>query len=113
MGDNSPPPPQRGLKSSSRIVISQAKFYFPKFQLFIAVWFEQYLLLKNLYLIIKIQVLNCYKVKRDVLLGAKSPTPKPKDIRAKQSQTTSYPGDTIEETVVAAAYKVADERCNT
>ncbi|XP_057505785.1 telomere repeat-binding factor 4-like isoform X1 [Actinidia eriantha] len=54
------------------------------------------------------KVLNCYKVKRDVLLGAKSPTPKSKDIRPKQSQTTSYLGDTIEEAAVAAAYKVAD-----
>ncbi|GFS43405.1 hypothetical protein Acr_00g0084990 [Actinidia rufa] len=55
-----------------------------------------------------IEVLNCYKVKRDVLLGAKSPILKPKDIRPKQSQTTSYLGDTIEAAAVAAAYKVAD-----
>ncbi|GFY98472.1 homeodomain-like/winged-helix DNA-binding family protein [Actinidia rufa] len=40
--------------------------------------------------------------------GQNRPTLKPKDIRPKQSQTTSYLGDTIEEAAVAAAYKVAD-----
>lgn len=63
------------------------------------------------YLIIKMQVQNCYKIKKDVSHGAKTvtATPKPKDIRPRQSQTTtSYLGDTVEEAAVAAAYKVAE-----
>lgn len=63
------------------------------------------------YLIIKMQVQNCYKIKKDVLPGAKTvtTTPKQKDIRPKQPQTTtSYLGDTVEEAAVNAAYKVAE-----
>ncbi|KAE9448788.1 hypothetical protein C3L33_19298, partial [Rhododendron williamsianum] len=58
-----------------------------------------------------IEVQNCYKIKKDVSHGAKTitATPKPKDIRPRQSQTTtSYLGDTVEEAAVAAAYKVAE-----
>ncbi|CAL5437987.1 unnamed protein product [Camellia sinensis] len=55
------------------------------------------------------EVQNCYKIKRDVLVVAKTPTPKPKDtIRPRQSQTTGYLGDTVEEAAVGAAYKVAE-----
>ncbi|XP_058213628.1 telomere repeat-binding factor 4-like [Rhododendron vialii] len=57
------------------------------------------------------KVQNCYKIKKDVSHGAKTvtATPKPKDIRPRQSQTTtSYLGDTVEEAAVAAAYKVAE-----
>ncbi|KAI7989190.1 Telomere repeat-binding factor 5 [Camellia lanceoleosa] len=55
------------------------------------------------------KVQNCYKIKRDVLVAAKTPTPKPKEtIRPRQSQTTGYLGDTVEEAAVGAAYKVAE-----
>ncbi|XAR67139.1 hypothetical protein NMG60_11013587 [Bertholletia excelsa] len=54
------------------------------------------------------KVQNCYRIKRDILLGAKTPAPKPKDVRPKQPQTTNYLGDTIEEAAVTAAYKVAE-----
>ncbi|KAI8553445.1 hypothetical protein RHMOL_Rhmol05G0016600 [Rhododendron molle] len=57
------------------------------------------------------KVQNCYKIKKDVSHGPKTvtATPKPKDIRPRQSQSTaSYLGDTVEEAAVAAAYKVAE-----
>uniref|UniRef100_A0A5B7AW85 MYB transcription factor n=1 Tax=Davidia involucrata TaxID=16924 RepID=A0A5B7AW85_DAVIN len=54
------------------------------------------------------KVQNCYKIKKDVLLGTKTPIPKPKDIRPRQPQTTCYLGDTVEDAAVAAAYKIAE-----
>lgn len=56
------------------------------------------------------QVQNCYRIKRDPSFGIKTPTPKQKDIRPRQSQTTDYVAsiETVEEAAVAAAYKVAD-----
>ncbi|KAL6974562.1 hypothetical protein U1Q18_028747 [Sarracenia purpurea var. burkii] len=56
------------------------------------------------------KVQNCFKIKTDVLIGAKTPTPKQKDFRPRQPppQTTSYLADTVEEAAVAAAYKVAE-----
>ncbi|RVW43871.1 Telomere repeat-binding factor 5 [Vitis vinifera] len=56
------------------------------------------------------QVQNCYKIKRDPSFGTKTPTPKQKDIRPRQSQSTDYVAsiETVEEAAVAAAYKVAE-----
>ncbi|CAK9177129.1 unnamed protein product [Ilex paraguariensis] len=54
------------------------------------------------------KVQNCYRIKKDILLGAKSTAPKQKDIRPRQSQTTGYLGDTLEEAAVATAYKIAE-----
>ncbi|KAJ9688091.1 hypothetical protein PVL29_014038 [Vitis rotundifolia] len=53
------------------------------------------------------KVQNCYKIKRDPSFGTKTPTPKQKDIRPRQSQSTDYVAS-IEEAAVAAAYKVAE-----
>ncbi|XP_059633142.1 single myb histone 4-like [Cornus florida] len=50
----------------------------------------------------------CYKIKKDVLLSTKTPTPKQKDIRPRQIQTSCYLGDTVEDASVAAAYKIAE-----
>lgn len=56
------------------------------------------------------KVQNCYKIKRDPSFGTKTPTPKQKDIRPRQSQSTDYVAsiETVEEAAVAAAYKVAE-----
>lgn len=53
------------------------------------------------------KVQNCYRIKKDILLGSKAPTPKPKEIRPRPLQT-SYLGDTVQEAAVAAAYKIAE-----
>ncbi|XP_052180849.1 telomere repeat-binding factor 4-like isoform X1 [Diospyros lotus] len=54
------------------------------------------------------KVQNCYKLKRRVLVGEKTPTPVQKDVRPRPPQPTCYLGDTVEEAAVAAAYKVAE-----
>ncbi|GAV72991.1 Myb_DNA-binding domain-containing protein/Linker_histone domain-containing protein [Cephalotus follicularis] len=56
------------------------------------------------------KIQNCYKLKTGAFLGTKTPTPKQKDIRPKQLQSTGYMigGDTVEEAALAAAYKVAE-----
>jgi len=68
----------------------------------------------------RLQVQNCYKVKKDVPSGTKSPTPKPKDVRPAPSQAAPQPqwqssasvftasNETIKEAADTAAYRVAD-----
>lgn len=53
------------------------------------------------------QVHNCYRSKNDAAPGTKAPTPKPKEIRPRQPQPTSYLPDTVEDAAKNAAYKVA------
>lgn len=59
---------------------------------------------------IEVQVQNCYKIKRDPTFGTKTPTPKQKDLRPRQSQSIDYVAsiETVEEAAVAAAYKIAE-----
>ncbi|XP_047152044.1 telomere repeat-binding factor 5-like [Vigna umbellata] len=64
------------------------------------------------------KVQNCYKIKKDVASGAKSPPPKPKDVRPRQLQpqperqspasVITASNDTIKEAADTAAYRVAD-----
>ncbi|KAM7519652.1 hypothetical protein LguiB_018614 [Lonicera macranthoides] len=54
------------------------------------------------------KVQNCYRIKKDMSLGLKAPTPKPKEIRTRPSQTTNNLGDTVQEAAVSAAYKIAE-----
>lgn len=56
------------------------------------------------------KVQNCYKIKKDVLSGTSTPTPKQKEIRPRQLQSTSFTnsGDTVEDAALAAAYRVAE-----
>ena len=61
--------------------------------------------------VIKVQVQNCYRIKRDSAFGTKTPTPKQKDMRPRQSQSMiDYVAsiETVEEAAVAAAYKIAE-----
>lgn len=53
------------------------------------------------------QVHNCYRSKSDAASGTKAPTPKPKEIRPRQPQPSSYLPDTVEDAAKNAAYKVA------
>lgn len=53
------------------------------------------------------QVHNCYKTKNDAAPGTKAPTPKPKEIRPRQPQPTSYLPDTAQDAAKNAAYKIA------
>ncbi|KAK1396969.1 MYB transcription factor [Heracleum sosnowskyi] len=53
------------------------------------------------------KVHNCYRSKNDAAPGTKAPTPKPKEIRPRQPQPTSYLPDTVEDAAKNAAYKVA------
>ncbi|WVZ24429.1 hypothetical protein V8G54_002973 [Vigna mungo] len=65
-----------------------------------------------------IEVQNCYKIKKDVASGAKSPPPKPKDVRPRQLQpqperqspasVITASNETIKEAADTAAYRVAD-----
>lgn len=57
--------------------------------------------------IIPMQVHNCYRSKNDAAPGTKAPVPKPKEIRPRQPQPTSYLPDTVEDAAKNAAYKVA------
>ncbi|KAF8393593.1 hypothetical protein HHK36_021837 [Tetracentron sinense] len=56
------------------------------------------------------KVHNCYRIKKDILFGTKTPTPKQKDVRPRQLQSPGLitSADTVEEAAVTAAYKVAD-----
>ncbi|KAL8149193.1 single myb histone 4-like [Apium graveolens] len=53
------------------------------------------------------KVHNCYRSKSDAAPGTRAPTPKPKEIRPRQPQPTSYLPDTVEDAAKNAAYKVA------
>lgn len=54
------------------------------------------------------QVQNCYRIKIDVVPGTVAPTPKQKEIRPRQSQTTFFLASTEQEASDNAAYRVAD-----
>ncbi|XVF25172.1 hypothetical protein REPUB_Repub13aG0190400 [Reevesia pubescens] len=49
------------------------------------------------------KIQNCYKIRKDTLMGMKTPSPKQKDIRLRQNS-----GETVEEAAITAAYKVAE-----
>ncbi|GAA0157722.1 chromatin/chromatin-binding, or -regulatory protein [Lithospermum erythrorhizon] len=53
------------------------------------------------------KVQNCFRIKREILQGAK-PSPNKQESQIKPSQTVGLLGNTVEEAVVAAAYKVAE-----
>ncbi|XP_059638449.1 single myb histone 4-like isoform X2 [Cornus florida] len=56
------------------------------------------------------KVRNCYKIKKDAALGAKTPIPKQKDIRPKLSHISGVIicSETVQEAATTAAYKIAD-----
>ncbi|KAL4589489.1 hypothetical protein LXL04_002396 [Taraxacum kok-saghyz] len=55
------------------------------------------------------KVQNCYRLRREVVNGTKvGPVSKPKEIRPRISQVSSYLGGTLEEAAVSAAYQVAE-----
>ncbi|XP_015576140.1 telomere repeat-binding factor 4 [Ricinus communis] len=55
------------------------------------------------------KVQNGYRISKDAALGAKTPTPRQKDVRPRQSQNSGLTsGETVEEAAIAAAYKVAE-----
>ncbi|WVZ24427.1 hypothetical protein V8G54_002971 [Vigna mungo] len=67
-----------------------------------------------------IEVQNCYKIKKDISSGTKSPAPKPKDVRPTPSQPAPQPqwqssvsvftasNETIKDAADTAAYRIAD-----
>ncbi|KAL6972692.1 hypothetical protein U1Q18_026864 [Sarracenia purpurea var. burkii] len=56
------------------------------------------------------QVQNHYKIKKEALLGTKTPTPKQKYIRPKPPQSSGLiiSHETLEEATMSAAYKIAE-----
>ncbi|XVF26992.1 hypothetical protein REPUB_Repub14bG0068400 [Reevesia pubescens] len=54
------------------------------------------------------KIQNCYKIRKDALMGTKTPTPKQKDIRLRQNFGAMSSGETVEEAAITAAYKVAE-----
>ncbi|XP_058005068.1 telomere repeat-binding factor 4 isoform X3 [Hevea brasiliensis] len=55
------------------------------------------------------KVQNYYRISKDASLGTKTPTPKQKEVRPRQSQNSGLvSGETVEEAAIAAAYKVAE-----
>ncbi|XWS16203.1 hypothetical protein CRYUN_Cryun34aG0065000 [Craigia yunnanensis] len=54
------------------------------------------------------KIQNCYKIRKDTLMGTKTPTPKQKDIRLRQNPGSVSSGETVEEAAITAAYKVAE-----
>ncbi|KAA8541665.1 hypothetical protein F0562_022817 [Nyssa sinensis] len=56
------------------------------------------------------KVQNCYKIKTDTTLGAKTPTPKQKEIRPRPSQNSGLiiSLETVKEAAMTAAYKIAE-----
>lgn len=56
------------------------------------------------------QVLNGYKIKKETPLAVKTPSPKQKDIRSRQSQNSGLKNSTesVQDAADTAAYKVAD-----
>ncbi|WRX26053.1 SANT/Myb domain - like 10 [Theobroma cacao] len=57
---------------------------------------------------VHIHIQNCYKIRKDILMGTKTPTPKQKDIRLRQNSGVVSSGETMEEAAITAAYKVAE-----
>lgn len=58
----------------------------------------------------KMQVQNCYKIIKDTELGTKTPSPKQKDVRPRQSLSSGLmtTSETVDDAANAAAYRVAD-----
>lgn len=57
----------------------------------------------------KMQVQNCYRIRKDTLLGTKTPTPKQKDVRPRHSLSSGLmTSETVDDAANAAAYRVAD-----
>ncbi|XVF74374.1 hypothetical protein PTKIN_Ptkin13bG0105400 [Pterospermum kingtungense] len=54
------------------------------------------------------KIQNCYKISKDTMMGTKTPTPKPKDIRLRRNSSPLNSGETVEEAAITAAYKVAE-----
>ncbi|XWS18846.1 hypothetical protein CRYUN_Cryun32bG0080000 [Craigia yunnanensis] len=54
------------------------------------------------------KIQNCYKIRKDTMMGTKTPTPKQKDIRLRQNSGAVASGETVEEAAITAAYKVAE-----
>ncbi|XWS20118.1 hypothetical protein CRYUN_Cryun31cG0073100 [Craigia yunnanensis] len=54
------------------------------------------------------KIQNCFKIRKDTLMGTKTPTPKQKDIRLWQNSGAVSSGETVEEAAITAAYKVAE-----
>ncbi|XP_065869245.1 telomere repeat-binding factor 4-like isoform X2 [Euphorbia lathyris] len=52
------------------------------------------------------KVQNCYRISKDAVLGMRTSTPKPKDVRPPRHVSNS--SKTLEKVAVAAAYKVAE-----
>ncbi|KAL2229115.1 UNVERIFIED_CONTAM: Single myb histone 4 [Sesamum indicum] len=55
-----------------------------------------------------IEVQNCYRLKRDSQVDAKSPAMRQTDTRPRQVQSIGYLGDTVEDAAISAAYKIAE-----
>lgn len=71
-------------------------------------WPSVYMITRFLY-ITNLQVQNCYRISKDASLGTKTPTPKQKDVRPRQSQNSGLlSSKTVEEAAKAAAYNVAE-----
>ncbi|KAL0337261.1 UNVERIFIED_CONTAM: Telomere repeat-binding factor 4 [Sesamum calycinum] len=54
------------------------------------------------------KVQNCYRLKRDSHVDAKSPAMRQTDTRPRQVQSIGYLGDTVEDAAISAAYKIAE-----
>ncbi|KAK4391821.1 Telomere repeat-binding factor 4 [Sesamum angolense] len=54
------------------------------------------------------KVQNCYRLKRDSHVDAKSPAMRQTDARPRQVQSIGYLGDTVEDAAISAAYKIAE-----
>ncbi|GMY34631.1 telomere repeat-binding factor 4 isoform X1 [Fagus crenata] len=55
------------------------------------------------------KVQNCYRIRKDTLLGTKTPTPKQKDVRPRHSLSSGLmTSETVDDAANAAAYRVAD-----
>ncbi|KAJ4717855.1 Telomere repeat-binding factor like [Melia azedarach] len=56
------------------------------------------------------KVQNCYKIRKDISLGVKTPTPKQKDARLRLPQNSALvtPSETVEEASITAAYRIAE-----
>ncbi|XP_044494890.1 telomere repeat-binding factor 4 [Mangifera indica] len=56
------------------------------------------------------KVQNCFKIRKDTLLGMKTPTPKQKDVRLRLLQNSALTtlGETVEEASITAAYRIAE-----
>ncbi|KAL8498081.1 hypothetical protein ACS0TY_021419 [Phlomoides rotata] len=54
------------------------------------------------------KVQNCYRIKSKGQIETRSPMMRPKELQPRQVQSIGYLGDTVEESAISAAYKVAE-----